>query len=82
MSHLIVAVSKILPLIDNWLYVVAENWIQERILYLPSDSYSASYKISISKCGVPPDEETWDKYEDFQIIGTFGNLCYYLFWYV
>jgi hypothetical protein len=82
MSHLIVGVPKILPLIGKWLYVVVENWIQEDILYLPNDSYSAAYKIQILKCGVPRDEETWQRYEDFQIIGTFGNLRYYLILYV
>ena len=39
MSHLIVEIPKILPLIGKWLYVAAENWIQEDILFLPNDSY-------------------------------------------
>ncbi len=82
MSHLIVEVPKILPLKGNWLYVVAENWIKEDILYLPNDNYSSAHKIQIVKCGVQPDEETWQRFEDFEIIGTFGNLRYFFILYV
>jgi hypothetical protein len=69
---LIVEVPKELPLKGNWLYVVAENWIEDQVLYLPDAKYSIKYKLTMLKCGVPPDVENWDRHDVFKIVGTFG----------
>lgn len=72
MSHLIVEIPKGLPSKGNWIYVVAENWIEDDVLYLPDETYSAAYKNSILKCGAPPDVEKWDRHDIFKVVGTFG----------
>lgn len=43
MSHIKVKIPKVLPLKGNWIYVVAENWIENGILYFPDDNYTVAY---------------------------------------
>lgn len=72
MSHLIVEIPKGVPLKGNWIHVVAENWIEDQVLYLPDARYSSTYKNSMLKCGAPPDVENWDRHDVFKIVGTYG----------
>ena len=72
MSHLIVEIPKRGPGKDNWIYVIAENWIENEVLYLPDSKYSNTYKNQILKCGAPPDVESWDRHDVFKVVGTFG----------
>ena len=63
MSHLIVEIPKRGPGKDNWIHVIAENWIEDEVLYLPDSKYSNTYKNQILKCGAPPDVESWDRHD-------------------
>lgn len=66
MSHLIVEVTKILP-IKNTVLIVANNWIVDGILYYPNETFSAAYKKDFVAARTPPDVEKWESYEYFQI---------------
>jgi hypothetical protein len=69
---MIVEVPKELPSKGNWLYEVAENWIEDQVLYLPDAKYADKYKLTMLKCGAPPDVENWDSHDVFKIVGQFG----------
>ncbi|XP_045030618.1 uncharacterized protein LOC116919935 isoform X2 [Daphnia magna] len=73
MSHLIVEIPKTLPDEGKWLFVIAENWIENDILFLPDSSYSAAHKIHLLKGGTHPDVVNWDRHHTFKIIDTFGT---------
>lgn len=73
MSHLIVIIPKTLPDEGKWLFVIAENWIENDILFLPDNSYSAAHKIHLLKGGTHPDVVNWDRRHTFKIIDTFGK---------
>lgn len=79
MSHLIVEIPKILPEKGNWIFVAAENWIENDFLYLPDKSYSVVYKTQLLKVGMPPDVKKWDSHPCYKILGTFGTLYYSYF---
>ncbi|XP_045034721.1 uncharacterized protein LOC116935087 isoform X2 [Daphnia magna] len=73
MSHLIVEIPKILPEKGNWIFVAAENWIENDFLYLPDKSYSVAYKTQLLKGGMPPDVKKWDSHPCYKILGTFST---------
>ncbi|KZS00864.1 Uncharacterized protein APZ42_002668, partial [Daphnia magna] len=50
-----------------------ENWIENDILFLPDNSYSAAHKIHLLKGGTHPDVVNWDRHHTFKIIDTFGT---------
>lgn len=71
--HLIVEIPKTSPDEGKWIFLIAENWIQDHILFLPDNSYSAAHKIHLLKGGTHPDVENWDRHHTFEIIGKFGK---------
>jgi len=74
-----VEIPKGLPEKGNWIFVAAENWIENDILYLPDKSYSVAYKTQLLKGGMPPDVKQWESHPCYKILGTFGTLYYFYF---
>ncbi|KAK4025144.1 hypothetical protein OUZ56_010644 [Daphnia magna] len=64
MSHLIVEIPKGGPFKGSWIHVVAENWIEDQVLYLPDARFSSQYKNTMLKGGVPPNVENWDRHDE------------------
>ena len=71
MSHFIEEIPKTLPDKGIWLFVIAENWIKDEILYLPDESYSTAYKMNLLKGGTYPNIENRDSNPTFKIVGKF-----------
>ena len=74
MSHIIVEIPKELPLKGCWLYIVAENWIKNEILYMPDCSYSQAYKKNLLVSGSEPKVGTWESFPCFKVIHQFNKL--------